>query len=247
MRYLIVALLICMNSSASLIDKLDVLVSLAVDIKINENISGAKSSWINIAKLKEFNKEQWCLNYKVPFNSTNGELKLVKHDICTESYFTKTEFSIKKIQTLKVTRVEHGFNLILNNKTKDFTQIPDVEILSNNGVSKSLVNTIGASFLVSHKDLLICHDFNRDCSERVKNKCKLCQYGWFSGAASMCHGATVKYCGVSRCGQRNMPACPRGEKHSDIVALQGCQNDSTSGFCEQDLIIVCENGQLYCR
>jgi hypothetical protein len=253
-RLIMTFILISISANASLLQKLDLEVRLSKSFKTNKDfvgkdgeVKGVPSSWVNILEINSIGSQKWCLNYRIPFKHKLGILRLSNAKKCLNSVMEKTPFEIDKVKSIKVSAIKELVRLKLNDKRYQFFRMTIGKLVSFNDRKVRTKNVIGPKFLNDSKDILICHDFDKNCNERVSNKCNQCQYGYFSGAASECAGKAAKYCGISRCGERNMPACPRGNVHTDIVALTGCQNGSLSGFCQGGLIIVCENGQLYCR
>lgn len=253
-KLILVLSFIVISTNASLLQKFDLEVRLSKSFKVNKDfvnkdgeIKGVPSSWVNILEVESVGDEKWCLNYRIPFKGKLGILRLSSAKKCLNSVMDEAQYEIDKVKSLKLSAVKELVRLKLNDKKYQFFRMTIGELVSFNDRTSKTKNVIGPKFLNDSKDILICHDFDKKCNEQTPNKCSQCQYGYFSGAASECPGKVTKYCGISRCGERNMPACPRGNTHTDIVALTGCQNGSLSGFCQDGLIIVCENGQLYCR
>lgn len=244
--------------SASLIDKLKIQTYLSKNLifhtkNINKGrVVGAQTSWVNILKLQEISGESWCLNYRIPLDNSDkyqGELKLILSNDCDKSFLNNSIYHILKIQDFQIDIIEENklFKIKLNGSDYSFSKNPFGKILSFNDVHSQELQTLGAKYIADNRDLVICHDFDKNCDESVANNCEQCRYGWFSGAASACTGKRTKYCGVAQCGETNLPACLRGDIYNDVKAMQGCQNGSFSGFCSGDLEIFCENGQLFCR
>lgn len=253
---LILIFLFSFSTFASLKDKLLFEARLSTWMSVNKDVvkekgivKGIPSSWVNVLEIRGIGGVKWCLNYKIPFKKQKGSLKLIENNDCSQNLLGDTDFEIKEVSDFKISVVKQHLEFSINKKKGGISPIAlgTGKYLSFNNRRIETGSVIGSKFLRDSKDILICHDFDKKCNERVSNKCSQCQYGWFSGAASQCPSRVTKYCGISRCGERNMPACPRGNEHTDIVAMTGCQNGSLSGFCQNGLIIVCENGQLYCR
>lgn len=83
-----------------------------------------------------------------------------------------------------------------------------------------------------------CHQFDMNCKEVMPFNCDSCKYGWYEVVGKGCPNGSPKVCGISQCGQRGEPACPRGYSI-------GSKNES--GFCERGLKqIYDENEILIC-
>lgn len=257
MKVLMIFLLIFNYSYASLIERLKLESKVSEELIINENavkngdVIGISSTWVNIFKVKTLNQSYWCLNYQIPYTGNKvmlGTLRMLRSLDCQKDLLIDSEYKIKNIKILSLRRISpFKYILKINNDELELNQENEIKILAWNGEKRLGREARGAGLLKDSKDILICHDFNKLCQETVANFCSDCRYGWFSGAASECGDKVTKYCGISECGTKNMPACPRGETFTEIKGLLGCQNESLSGFCQKGLVTVCENGQLYCR
>jgi hypothetical protein len=97
---------------------------------------------------------------------------------------------------------------------------------------------------------VVCHEFSKDCNEIVSFRCDQCRFGWYSVVGiSTCGGQMTRFCGVNQCGQRGMPACPRGYESAKRMNLDNfmlCYDGSPMGYCEAGLETVCDGRVLVC-
>jgi hypothetical protein len=100
------------------------------------------------------------------------------------------------------------------------------------------------------KSSVVCQEFSKDCKEVVSFKCDQCRFGWHSAIGiSTCGGQLIRFCGVNKCGQRGMPACPRGYESAKRMNLDNvmlCYDGSPMGYCEAGLKTVCDGKVLVC-
>ena len=87
------------------------------------------------------------------------------------------------------------------------------------------------------KTAIICQ------SPKKEFDCDKCKYGWYQGISK---DGIIRFCGEDLCGERGMPACPRG---LTIIKNNGyeCIENSKLGFCKDGLRTYCdENKVLVC-
>lgn len=73
--------------------------------------------------------------------------------------------------------------------------------------------------------------------------CQLCKYGVYRVAES----APEYFCGVDRCGERNMPACPRGKRWQKSRGTFSCRGNHEHVFCSKGLRVECLGEVAICR
>ena len=100
--------------------------------------------------------------------------------------------------------------------------------------------------LYGDKKAIKCKEVSRACSLESADQCHLCRYGWYEVVDYYCDGGGSRYCGSDRCGERSMPACPRGK---EIVKLEDnkksiCYDGSPHGYCQDDLKTVCDGNNI---
>ncbi len=97
---------------------------------------------------------------------------------------------------------------------------------------------------------IVCQEFSKDCKETTPFNCNNCRFGWYSAVGiSTCGGQYTRFCGVNKCGQRGMPACPRGldsAKRMELDNVMLCYDGSPLGYCETGLKTVCDGKILVC-
>lgn len=96
------------------------------------------------------------------------------------------------------------------------------------------------------KTLIRCHELNENCEVVQHFRCDQCRYGWFEVVGGKCPGIKDKFCGVSRCGEKGEPACPRGNLYNQFDSNLNCADGSTAGFCANGLRTFCDNNVLIC-
>lgn len=100
------------------------------------------------------------------------------------------------------------------------------------------------------KTSVLCHEFSKDCIESMSFKCDQCKFGWYSAVGlSTCPGQTIKFCGLNKCGERGMPACPRGIESAKRIQkdlTMYCYDGSPAGYCQSGLKTVCDGTALIC-
>ncbi|MBP9673659.1 MAG: hypothetical protein KBD63_01060 [Bacteriovoracaceae bacterium] len=97
------------------------------------------------------------------------------------------------------------------------------------------------------KEKTLCHQVDDKCESTMPYQCNLCAEGFYEGAATLCERGGPKYCGISHCGEKNEPACPRGLTLVKKNKQDVCEAGSLAGICNEGLTSICENGVLVCK
>lgn len=84
-----------------------------------------------------------------------------------------------------------------------------------------------------------CHQVNKNCETVGENRCGECRYGWYEVVDFNCAQGGSKFCGQNHCGEKNEPACPRGNKVVTEDEAGICQND-LEPVANADKILVCQ-------
>lgn len=131
------------------------------------------------------------------------------------------------------------------------TKVPGLKIQgislqknSNSGERNIMLGKFDDSY--QDKNLIRCHELNENCEVVQHFRCDQCRYGWFETVGGKCPGIKDKFCGVSHCGEKGEPACPRGNSYNQFDSNLNCADDSQAGFCAQGLKTFCENNVLIC-
>ncbi len=180
-----------------------------------------------------------------------SELKLFKggRDLSDEEIALEFLYHGEKI------RIQIPFyNLQQKKAFKRFSSAAKKSLLTGVRIKTDIALT--DSEIISSKSLLpiakdaptICHRVDSECKEVSPNICNRCQYGWFPGASGVsCKGGGTKYCRPNTCGEKGMPACPRGLNHRTYKSEDVCMPDSPNAFCRDGLRVVCnERKELIC-
>ena len=97
-------------------------------------------------------------------------------------------------------------------------------------------------------ELVRCHEVDDECRTVGTYECHRCRFGFFETVESDCKTERTKYCGINRCGEAGMPACPRGRVLLEEIGGDYCGQNSPAGFCQEGLSIFCdERNKLVCR
>lgn len=93
-----------------------------------------------------------------------------------------------------------------------------------------------------------CYKVNSSCEKEIEFNCERCEEGFYSVVDYNCKGGGSKLCGISHCGDRGEPACPRGSSFSEEGSQINCFKGSSAGICNSGLETYCdENKILVCR
>jgi hypothetical protein len=84
-----------------------------------------------------------------------------------------------------------------------------------------------------------CQQVNKDCQVVGEDRCDECRYGWYQVVDYNCPQGGSKFCGQNHCGEKNEPACPRGNKIVEAENAGICQNDLTA-VMNADHILICQ-------
>ena len=230
-----------------------------------ENISNPVGTWILVASFTH-DKGQYCFVYRTPLNTSKGKIRLE---------FTKTKCGDEKSDQLIISRFDHIKNLKLQmkervlslhlegeneirydfpniykkQKSKSFQSFVEskghfLSIISNSKKNIKMIGNYSDRF--ENNSAILCQSFDSNCREIIKFKCDRCKYGYFEVVSHNCSNKRNKYCGISRCGSRNEPACIRGNLYEPKMKL-GCINGSEEGFCQKGLNSFCNSyGVLLC-
>ncbi len=71
--------------------------------------------------------------------------------------------------------------------------------------------------------------------------CQFCRYGVYR------INTGEYFCGIDRCGQKNQPACIRGERWQRSREKFSCRADNSHVICSPGLVIDCEGERAICR
>jgi len=151
------------------------------------------------------------------------------------------------------------YNLKLKRKLERHSSIATNNMLESvfiskrqNPKSKKSHSKLLGEFEDNYRDKtsIVCQEFSKDCKETTSFNCEQCKFGWYSAVGiSTCGGQFTRFCGVNRCGQRGMPACPRGINSAKKMGLDNvmlCYDGSPMGYCEVGLKTVCDGKILVC-
>lgn len=183
--------------------------------------------------------EKYCIFYKTPFRQKMGEVEVVKiqeNDNCRNHLATQGIVKLEFVTDLSVflNNDEFKINFIYNGKYIDMrTDLLNLEskvihekFLPESSKSKfkniNIVRIEDETFSMKNDYLgelndsfslnsaIRCQEINKDCSIIGENICDRCRYGSYDVVTYNCSEISTRFCGISRCGQKNEPACPKG-------------------------------------
>lgn len=208
-----------------------------------------------------------CLYYRTPFREKKGELTLVRRfrNECAEIKEGTVIASLKEISDLMISKKNHRliFSYVKGNefisssyplidekgKTKHekYQSIkrealyPSLQLLKIDTDSFDAINpnlgNINDSFALG--SAIRCHQVSKECKDVKENICNRCRYGYYEVVDYQCPQGGSKYCGINRCGEKNGPACVRGQQQYD-EGTQGICNPELTPVMNADGIWVCQ-------
>ena len=237
--------------------------------KDSEIITTPKDSWQTLFSVVYVNKElvqsKDCVYFRVP-GSDPGIIKIktiASLENCDEYVLSSGDREVNDIQSLQFSMspknlmLEMTFKNYKNEKWEvqiqsEFKRLPP-KILQSSAEYKSpkiiflapTHLTHGTKPKINIKSDSICHEINDDCQEVSPSRCGACSEGWYEIPNGCLQGP--KYCGRSKCGQKNSPACRRGMKWQREDINFDCQMNSSFAYCAKGLSIQCQGRMAYCR
>ncbi|MBD66352.1 MAG: hypothetical protein CME62_14170 [Halobacteriovoraceae bacterium] len=217
---------------------------------MEENIKNPAGGNVFIAELflygPNFKSSKDCLYLQVPSGREMGSLfylNIESEQDCQKFLLSEQREKIKK----------GFFNFGFKFKKNQFTFYIDLakeEFYFPNLDQKFegvKISTLESSkpLVVKNKEPQVCFDVDDEC-EVLTSTCDLCQQAITPVIASNCPQTTRKYCGAFLCGTSGAPACIRGRVASGYIGPY-CINDSPLAYCQDELRVICINGELVCR
>lgn len=277
MKYLFIFLFLIMSSCQkdfsiglkSRNDKLQGLLNYAHDIKFNQNlinkgvVESPPNTWVSLISFQNL-KKYHCLFYKIPYGDKKGILKVVSSEFKKCNAFDKGENLVEEITgfyfnfSMEESSSEKGSLVVgFQGEEKEELVIPLFNNTTerkprqySNQLDMSFVDDVAignAPKVKKIKSGSLCHGVNRECMDIVANKCDLCEEGAYEVVDFNCPQGGSKYCGTNKCGEKNMPACPRGYKVLETKLSSLCFDGSPAGFCKPGLHTFCnEDNILIC-
>lgn len=208
-----------------------------------------------------------CLYYRTPFREKKGELTLVRQfrNECSEIQEGTVIAGLKEISDLMISKKNHrlifsyvkGSEFISSSyplidekgKTRhekyqsikrealySSLQLLKIDTDSFDAINPNLGN-INDSFALG--SAIRCHQVSKECKDVKENICNRCRYGYYEVVDYQCPQGGSKYCGINRCGEKNGPACVRGQQQYD-EGTQGICNPELTPVMNADGIWVCQ-------
>lgn len=217
----------------------------------NQEIKDPPGTWIKIISTPKV-----CLFYKTPYKKNLGILKLaeIKNSKCDE--IEDTSFMKDKIESLSVEYDKKKLEIHLNMNQEKMTlsllgikKMGDFRKYSSN-IEEYKIPSLTLNEIVLRnyiEDGKLCHGVNSNCNSIVENTCDNCKSGFHEVVDYNCPQGGSKYCGQIECGQKDLPACPRGYEVLDTKLSSLCFDGSPAGncapglktFCNDDKILIC--------
>jgi hypothetical protein len=95
-----------------------------------------------------------------------------------------------------------------------------------------------------HGKINFCYRVDSSCKEIQENICDECLNGWIEIVDFKCPGGSSKVCAPLECGDKGMPACPRGTHWKGVQLSDMCFNDSPAGYCKKGLKTICDENKI---
>lgn len=235
----------------------------------HENILKPANAWQTLFALgyldSELKKLKDCVYLKVPGESS-GILKLktvAASATCEDHLLEAGDQEVQDIKTFQFSIYDKKVNLEFT--TSDFKSHkwqaslqysyvkPEPEMSMSSAEykapkliflapSRNFTIQSGEEFL---KDGTLCHNVNEDCEEVSSSSCSQCSGGWYEIPNGCENGP--KYCGVLKCGGKDLPACRRGMKWQRTETDFDCRVNSSFAYCSEGFKITCEGKKAFCR
>lgn len=261
MNILIYACLMLGICSGDLFKELDKNLSFQNEIVMNSNYVSTKTgniikhppgTWLELLRTKEI-----CLFYKTPFKDKKGILKIASNQLGKCDEIAKSNFEFEKIEELEVSFNKETSNLEFKFKIENKELIKNISLLNFKRVTKfkkyssnvpSLkYNNVTLNEITTNatlEDKQLCHGVNSNCNSVVENTCDNCPNGFHEVVDYNCPQGGSKYCGHIDCGQKNMPACPRGYEILETKLTSLCFDGSPAGYCAPGLKTFCNEEKI---
>jgi len=204
-----------------------------------------------------------CVYYKVPFKEISGELVIEeKNDDskCDLDPSENAKIRISNVEKFKFETYKNQliFDLMLNGVThqlkflminleeeriyQDYRPLLKKNHLSfltylkniDSGGREHLLGKYGDRY--SSDTSIACLKMNDQCEIVGENICDSCRYGHFEVIKHKCKTGP-RFCGINRCGEKDEPACLRGQKSmlDDIDGI--CSGDLEPKIDDQKILI----------
>lgn len=195
-----------------------------------------------------------CVYYQIPGDKA-GELRVTSIDVMasceSEARVVYRIEDIKELQySLEGSQV--SFWLTMTNSTTRVVQVtllnaPDTkppklyESSTRRGV---FYLEPGSRPLGLPKQLLtgeLADEYPKHPCSFETGTCHLCRFGVYQISSG------EHFCGIDRCGQKNQPACRRGDRWQRSREKFSCRGQNSHVFCSPGLVIDCEGERAICR
>jgi hypothetical protein len=213
----------------------------------------------DLVKLKD------CVIFKVPGGTALGTLKLktIPASMSCDDYLLKPgDFDIPEIKSLQfatdtseaeIDFSTTNFKLVkwkAGAEGKIRKTVPTMFVSSAEARGSKVIllapkSNLRTSPLPFLKDKTLCHGINDDCTEVGPSECERCERGWYEIPNGCKTGP--KYCGTTRCGGLNQPACRRGRVWQKSTLEMDCRTNSSFAYCHSGLEVSCEGRNAFCR
>lgn len=170
--------------------------------KKNQELLRPRGAWISIMNL-----EKLCLFYKVPNETSKGELVLVKKvNKCRDEYSLDVLAQVKRVNAL-ILKSDKKIEMIFSKDDKkyhlkfkffDKKNESEVVFINDQKIENEKLST-GA----------ICRSYDNNCA-LVDDLCSQCPNSWFEVIQNKCSNKKIRKCGQNRCGSKGEIACADG-------------------------------------
>lgn len=196
------------------------------------------------AYANDFERIDYCLLVKAPFELEPGKIKFVRaaslEEECSEFLFEKPVSKVKEFYNISIDYDLDKLSIKLDQEEYEYSFFN----LREGVVDISLQGGDSSPGRALLQDGEVCLKVENDCS-RSKDLCGRCEGGSYYVKNSSCTTAYSKVCGRDNCGEKGEPACIRG--HISTGVMDYCIQDSPVGFCSEGSRVGCVNGSLVCE
>lgn len=261
---LILIFLLSKCFASDFLDDLNLILRNSIKIsQINESVGNTPPG----GRIELFQIESWtdtkllsakfCLLYRKTIKKgPTGKLILKKiNENCDDGEVVNSIDRIGKFQIVnsidstdfKITRTLENFKQEVKLLSIPYKNKKGYFVVSETkfkGKKKPLIGWKTNEFVLKNACLVI----DENCNVVTENRCDQCQYGFYEVVSKGCELRGSRFCAPSRCGQRDWPACIRGNPINAEGKILRCDVESQSGFCKDGLSLYCSvDNILICR
>lgn len=213
--------------------------------KDGETLKAPQGTWQTLFTVV-LGTELHCVHARIPTKSHNdGELKIVRIKLdgeCSKSWEQPSIWDQKEVRSIQFLVTENEIKIWWSDKEgriQSFSsKTPDMKGVFFYPPGKKYTENIKIKMLGEVNDVYP----SNPCSFK-QGTCELCKFGVYRVARS----ESEFFCGIDRCGEKNMPACSRGTRWQRNREAFSCRGNNEHAFCDMGLRIECLGEVALCR